>query len=70
MKLMCVKTNKVSTAFKIKAICINTGYTVYGSSNRIARVDLKWLLYSKMADNPFETSKIKQVLGEKWFNRL
>lgn len=70
MPINCVKTNKGVTACRIKAVCKITGYSSYGRSNRIARVNLKWWLYSLMADRPFEDSKIKQVLGVKWFNKL
>ncbi|HQV22463.1 MAG TPA: hypothetical protein PLJ88_05185 [Agitococcus sp.] len=70
MKINCTKTNMGVTAYKVKATCKITGYSSYGSSNRLARVNTKWLLYSKMADRPFEDEKIKQVLGVRWFNKL
>lgn len=70
MKIKCIKTNQKDTNFKIKAVCQHTEYSQYGRSNRIARVQLKWVLYSKMADVPFEQTCIKQVLGNKWYNKL
>ena len=70
MNLKCINTNQQISRCKVKAICKNTGYTAYGRCNRIARVNLKWILYCKMADRPFEVSKIKHVLGDKWFKKL
>ncbi len=70
MKLKCTRTDQKLTKFRVKAVCQYTEYSHYGSSNRRARVGLKWMLYCKMADRPFEEAKIKQVLGVKWFNKL
>lgn len=69
MKIKCVKTTFVSSR-RVRATCKTTGYATYGPSNRLARAALKWLLYSKMADRPFEDEEIKQILGVKWFNKL
>jgi|JI10StandDraft_1071094.scaffolds.fasta_scaffold3547535_1 hypothetical protein len=66
MKITC----KYVFSHKVVAICEHTGYRQTGRSNREARTQLKWLLYSKMADKPFSESKIIEVLGFKWSSKL